>query len=67
MADRKIANITAPPKGGSMPKNNPNANSRAAGAKGVNRGIKPSGKKGGGVKIPRTRATSGKKGSGYNR
>ncbi len=44
---------------------NPNKNSQSPSSK--SHPVKPSGKKGGGVKVAATRGTKGSKGSGYNR
>lgn len=58
----KIA-TTAPSRGGTV--KNPNANSQSASSK--SHPVKPSGKKGGGVKLPVKRGSKGKTGSGYGK
>lgn len=54
---------SAPSRGGTV--KNPNANSQSASSK--SHPVKPSGKKGGGVKVPVTRGSKGAKGSGYGK
>lgn len=58
--------LILPAPGGTV-KNGANPNAKSHSSSAGNSAIRSSGKKGGGVKVPRTGGTKGKTGSGYNR